>query len=128
MALEKSPSAPNSMLPRSNTTAMAKAEPGALRNAPSAIEPTSDRNEPSGKAPNGAADSDKSNESSVCVNKMTHAVFSCEKANKCLGSNNFDGAYFKGLRAKLALRDSETMLICDEKSAESAPADDTPNQ
>jgi len=66
----------------------------------------------------------------VCVNKMTHVVFSCENANKCLGSNNFDGTYFKGLRTKLGLRESDTMMICDEKSAESPPSSNeaTPGQ
>ncbi len=67
-------------------------------------------------------DANRLHDSPVCVNKMTHVVFSCDKANRCLGSNNFDGTYFKGLRAKLGLRESDAMMICDEKSVESPPS------
>jgi len=73
--------------------------------------------------PDASVDSTRSpgHESPICVNKMTHLVFSCERANKCLGANNFDGAYFKGIRAKLALADADTMMICDEKGTDGSP-------
>lgn len=108
-ALERSSNAARSTLPSSNGSAQVAARnAGTVNNDPAP-----------GQIING--DADNSRESPVCVNKMTHLVFSCDRASKCLGANNFDGAYFKGLRAKLALRDSDTMMICDEKSPETAP-------
>ena len=59
-------------------------------------------------------------ETTICVNKMTHQVFPCKEASKCLGANNFDGAYFKGIRVKLGLVDDDTMVICDERTVEGA--------
>ncbi len=53
---------------------------------------------------------------------MTHTIFACDKAAKCLGPNNFDGTYFKNLRTKLGLGDADSMMICDEKTAETEPS------
>jgi len=89
--------------------------------------PSPDKRMPGATAPGANGDTkvielDKSRESPTCVNKMTHVVFSCDRASKCLGSNNFDVAYFNNLRAKLGLRDSDSMMICDERSADSEPS------
>ena len=77
--------------------------------------------EPPSKETHNSPESEKPSERTTCVNKMTHSIFACEKAAKCLRSNNFDGTYFKNLRTKLGLGDSDSMLICDEKTAETDP-------
>ena len=51
---------------------------------------------------------------------MTHIVIPCGLANKCLGANNFDGDYFKKIRQKLNLAESDVMMICDEKATDDA--------
>ena len=68
------------------------------------------------------ADSDAGSErqSPICVNKMTHLVISCALASKCLGGNNFDGEYFKKIRQKVGLAESDVMLICEERTIEDA--------
>lgn len=73
------------------------------------------------KGTNSLPESEKPREPTACVNKMTHAIFACEKATKCLGPNNFDATYFRNIRIKLRLGDSDWMMICDERPAETAP-------
>jgi len=88
------------------------AQPGVPSSAPGSQAGTAQSADP-------AADS-TGHETTICVNKMTHQVFPCKEANKCLGANNFDGAYFKGIRAKLGIAEDDTMVICDERTVEGA--------
>lgn len=107
---------PNSPTPSAQPSSMnAGANPTPA--APGTTTPDSE-----GSAPD-AAPLGSSRQSPVCVNKMTHAIISCDLASKCLGGNNFAGDYFKKIRQKLGLSDSDVMMICDERATdEAAPA------
>ncbi len=120
--LERSQNNPSTLAPASNVAqaiATASAAPSV-----SAAEPERalDKNDPPSKTTPTSPVSEKPGERTTCVNKMTHTVFACERAVKCLGPNNFDGTYFKNVRTKLGLGDSDSMMICDEKTAEAEPA------
>jgi len=66
------------------------------------------------------ADAGTERQSPICVSKMTHLVISCALASKCLGGNNFDGEYFKKIRQKVGLAETDVMLICEERTLEDA--------
>jgi hypothetical protein len=120
--LERSSNGPTLLPPTRNAArevAPASAAPIASATQPERL---ADKNEPPNKVAPGSASSEKPGERTTCVNKMTHMIFACEKAAKCLGPNNFDGTYFKNLRAKLGLGDADSMMICDEKKAEAEPS------
>ena|ERR1700690_2959623 len=119
--LEKSLNNPGPLAPLHNAAqeiATASAAPSVSAAGPERV---LDKNEPPSRVAADSTNSEKPGERTTCVNKMTHTTFTCERAAKCLGPNNFDGTYFKNLRAKLGLSDSASMMICDEKTAASDP-------
>ncbi len=115
-----------SLLPAPVSSAtVATIQSAALNRSASDREKAPVKNEQSSKGTGNSVESEKPSERTTCVNKMTHTIFACERAAKCLGPNNFDGNYFKKLRMKLGLGDSGSMMICGEKTAEpeAAPAE-----
>ena len=109
------------LLSASRCSEVVTIQSAAPNGCPSDHERAADKIEQSSKGTNNSPESENSREPPRCVNKMTHAIFACEKATKCLGPNNFDATYFRNIRIKLRLGDSDWMMICDERPAETAP-------
>ena len=118
--VEKSPKVPTLLPASRGSSDVVTIQSAAPDGYPSNHERAVDKIEQSSKGTNNSPESENSREPPKCVNKMTHAIFACEKATKCLGSNNFDATYFRNLRMKLGIGGSDWMIICDEKMAETA--------
>jgi len=121
--LEKSLNDPSPLLPAQKATQVIDAgAPVAPSVSAGAPERAGDKSDPPINGVPSPTVPEKPGERTTCVNKMTHVVFACERAAKCLGPNNFDGTYFKNLRTKLGLGDSDSVMICDERTVGTGPA------